>query len=219
LIEGGLAGEVSAPAMQMIKIGRAESDRLIRLINDILDIKKVEAGQMELNREPVQPQQLVCKTLDAIAGMAAESQVKLCSYIGTRDNIYADNERLMQVLTNLVSNAIKFSPCNSEISVSVEPSRNQMVRFAVRDQGPGIPANKMHKLFGKFQQLDSSDTRKKGGTGLGLAISKAIVEQHGGSIGVDSEEGKGCIFWFDIPIDKRDIEKDRGIKVLATEAP
>jgi PAS domain S-box-containing protein len=218
LIEGGLAGEVSLPAMQMIKIGREESDRLIRLINDILDIKKVEAGLMELHKEQVEPQKLVSETLDAIAGMAAEAQVTLSNHIDTGDKIYGDTERLMQVLTNLLSNAIKFSPCNGEVSVSVADRPNQMLRLAVRDHGPGIPAHKMHRLFGKFQQLDSSDTRKKGGTGLGLAISKAIVEQHGGSIGVESEEGNGSEFWFDIPIDKRNCDEDSGIKSLAIEA-
>lgn len=172
LIEGGLAGEVSAPAMQMIKIGRAESDRLIRLINDILDIKKVEAGQMELHKEQIEPQKLVTKTLDAIAGMAAEAQITLNNYVGTRDKIYGDTERLMQVLTNLVSNAIKFSPCNREVSVSVEHMPSQMLRFAVRDQGPGIPADKMHKLFGKFQQIDSLDTRKREAQDLAWQFQK-----------------------------------------------
>ena len=105
------------------------------------------------------------------------------------------------MITNLVSNAIKFSPKGSRVTVTTETSRNGMLRFWVSDTGPGIPAEHMHKLFDKFQQLDSSDTRAKEGTGLGLAISKAIVEEHGGEIGVNSTVGVGTNFWFDMPVE------------------
>jgi signal transduction histidine kinase len=105
----------------------------------------------------------------------------------------------VQVLTNLISNAIKFSPANQAIAVRLSAGANCTFRFSVSDRGPGIPPKMMHKLFGKFQQIDQSDARKTEGTGLGLAISKMLVEQHGGTIGVESEVGKGCTFWFELP--------------------
>jgi signal transduction histidine kinase len=124
----------------------------------------------------------------------------LKSSINAENQIFVDSERLMQVLTNLISNAIKFSPKDSEVSVKVDALKDRTLRFSVVDEGPGIPHDKKHKLFGKFQQLDSSDSRRHGGTGLGLSISKAIIEQHGGDIGVETEPGKGSIFWFDLPV-------------------
>jgi len=219
LIEGGKAGELPAKAMQFIKIGRVEADRLIRLINDILDIKKIEAGRLELNKVAIDPRKLVSRTLDAIGPMAKEAGVTLDSRIKTRDQIYGDFERIMQVLTNLVSNAIKFSPEDSKVTVTVE-SKQDSVRFGIKDEGSGIPADQIKQLFGKFKQLDSSDSRNKGGTGLGLAISKSIVEQHSGEIGVDSEVGKGSVFWFELPIDRKTQTDDSsgGIKVLVVES-
>ena len=219
LIEGGKVGDISPMALEMVRIGRVESDRLIRIINDILDVKKIEAGKFDLDKTSIEPRRLVKRTVEAIAGMASQAKVSLTSSIDSQYLVYGDNERLIQVLTNLISNAIKFSPSGSEVSVRVSSRLNDMVRFSVTDNGPGIPADKMHKLFGKFQQLDSSDSRSKGGTGLGLAISKAIVEQHDGEIGIDSEFGKGSVFWFDIPVDQRSkqsINKNT-VKVLVIE--
>lgn len=103
------------------------------------------------------------------------------------------------MLTNLVSNAIKFSPAGSEVILSLEPGQTNQFKFSVCDNGPGIPPEQAHKLFARFQQLDQSDSRQKGGTGLGLAITKAIVEEHGGKIGVESKVGEGSTFWFELP--------------------
>lgn len=180
----------------------------------------MESGQLELHKTQIEPQKLVSSTIDAIAGMAAEANVTLKSAIGTKCRIFGDNERLMQVLTNLISNAIKFSPEGSQVTVTAETRPNDMLRFCVSDNGPGIQADQMHKLFGKFKQLDSSDTRRKGGTGLGLAISKSIVEQHDGKIGVESEVGKGSRFWFDLPIDQRrsNGKEAHAVKILVIEA-
>jgi DNA-binding response OmpR family regulator len=152
--------------------------------------------------------------------MATEARVTLKSVVGTRQQIFADNERLTQVLTNLVSNAIKFSPQDSEVTVTVEARGDNMLRFAVSDLGPGIPAEQMSKLFGMFQQLDSSDSRRKGGTGLGLAISKSIVEQHRGRIGVDSRVGEGSVFWFDVPAERsgQSDNDGSGVKILVVES-
>jgi len=199
LIEGGLAGALPEKTLKLIKIARAESDRLIRLINDILDLRKIEAGMLELKKTNVETRHLVEKTVDNIRGMAQERGVELVSKLNTGGQTLCDEDRLTQVLTNLISNAIKFSESGDSVVVSLDPGEKNSFKFSVTDTGPGIPQEHMHKLFGKFQQLDQSDARKKEGTGLGLAITQAIVSEHGGKIGVDSEVGKGSTFWFEIP--------------------
>jgi PAS domain S-box-containing protein len=198
ILEGGLAGELSEKAAQLIRIGRVESDRLIRLINDILDIRKIESGKLELKMEAIDLSDLVKCSLDAVHAMANEAKVQLRSEINANRRITCDQDRVVQVLTNLLSNAVKFSPPHGEVLVTVVQDQAS-TRFSIQDQGPGIPEHELHKLFGKFQQLDSSDSRKKGGTGLGLAITKAIVEEHRGKIAVNTRYGEGSTFWFELP--------------------
>ncbi len=198
LLEGGLAGSLSEKANQLVTIARNESDRLIRLINDILDIRKIAAGKLELKKEIVEPAQVIRTTIKSLEAMAADVQVKLASEIKTGHTLLGDKDRIIQVLTNLVSNAIKFSPAGGQIKIVLQADK-QLIKFSVVDQGPGIPNDKFDRLFRPFQQLDSSDTRAKGGTGLGLTISKAIVEEHGGKIGVDTTPGSGSTFWFELP--------------------
>ncbi len=209
LLEGGLAGALSPKATKLVDIARSECDRLIRLINDILDIRKIEAGKLELRISPVSVKKIVDLTIQGTAGMALEFGVKLVSGVTTEREIPADQDRLIQVLTNLVSNAIKFSPRDAEVVVNVEDD-GSFCRFSVTDKGPGIPEDQLSKLFGLFQQLDSTDSRPKGGTGLGLAISKAIVEQHGGVIGVDTKPGRGSEFYFDVPTSAKRPSKASG---------
>ncbi len=198
LIEGGSAGDMTEKAGQLTHIARIESDRLIRLINDILDIRKIEAGKLELKKELVWPHELIEDTFNSMQAVASEHKVDLVQNIVEELPLLVDRDRVVQVLTNLVSNAIKFSDAHKQVHISVTRTDHSL-RFSVLDSGPGIPENQLHKLFGLFQQLDSSDSRPRGGTGLGLAISKAIVEQHGGTISVDSTVGKGSTFWFDLP--------------------
>ena len=154
MLEGGLAGALSAKAAKLVDIARAESDRLIRLINDILDIRKIEAGKLELRLQPVAAKKIVDVTLQGTAGMAQECLVKVTADIQSDREVRADQDRLIQVLTNLVSNAVKFSPKDGEVSVKVEDS-GAFCRFSVTDNGPGIPEDQLSKLFGLFQQLDS----------------------------------------------------------------
>jgi PAS domain S-box-containing protein len=197
LIEGGVAE--GHEVMDLVGVARDSSDRLIRLINAILDLKKIESGNMELNLETVDCERIVSSTLSGLAGVASESSVSLMQEHMVAAQVLADPDKVTQVLTNLVANAIKFSPPDSEVLVTTRSMGPRRVRFSVIDNGPGIPAKSTSRLFGRFQQLDSSDTRKKGGTGLGLAISKAIVEMHNGTIGVSSVAGKGSTFWFELP--------------------
>jgi PAS domain S-box-containing protein len=211
LVEGGMVGEVSSDILEMVTIARGNADRLIRLINDILDLRKIEEGKLELRVTEFSASKLVTKTLSEIKGFADERKISLRSNLLYNPVLSGDADRILQVLTNLISNAVKFSDPGKFVDIIVSESASGITRFSVVDKGIGIPAEQMHKLFGKFQQLDSSDVRKTEGTGLGLAISKAIIEHHGGTIGVDSVVGKGTTFWFELKclpkVEVRDDEK------------
>ncbi len=200
IIEGGLVGEIPTKARQFIEIAREESDKLIRLINDILDIRKIESGRLELTLDLYNVTDILKNAVSDLDSMAREAEVSVKQIMCDDVTIACDRDRIMQVLVNLISNAVKFSPPGAEVTVRVEPAeKGRMLRFSVQDHGPGIRPEEEHKLFKKFQQVDSSDSRPKGGTGLGLAIAKAIVEQHGGKIGFKSEPDRGAIFWFELP--------------------
>ncbi|MBN8230309.1 response regulator [Corallococcus macrosporus] len=196
LLENGIVGELPSQALDMVRIARTNTERLIRLINDILDLEKMESGMLELKLQPQTAQDLVEATLAGVQGMAETAHVTLRSDVEGTPQVKGDRDRLIQVLTNLVSNAIKFSPQGASVVVAAGLTADGRVRFSVTDQGSGIPEEKLPRLFGRFQQLDASDTRSKGGTGLGLAISQAIVEQHGGRIEVSSPPGQGATFHF-----------------------
>ncbi len=198
LIEGGLAGQVSDKVSRLVNIARNESDRLIRLINDILDIRKLEAGRLELRLTETKLDDLVTGAFAATQGMATEAKVSLKYQVNDHGNLKCDQDRVIQILTNFLSNAIKYSPEGETVMLAVDRHQN-MIRFSVTDAGPGIPESEQYKLWGRFQQLDSSDTRQKGGTGLGLAISKGLAEQHGGRVGFSSAVGKGTTFWVELP--------------------
>lgn len=199
LMQGGVAGDLSEMSKQLVDIGREECDRLIRLINDILDIRKIEAGKMELKLKEVQPSELVQIAVEGMKSVADEVGIDLASPGAAKGLVTCDQDRILQVLTNLISNAIKFSPAGRSVSINTEWVDSEWLRFSVIDAGNGIPSDHVPKLFQKFQQLDQSDTRSKGGTGLGLAICKAIVDEHHGRIGVQTELGKGSTFFFELP--------------------
>lgn len=198
LVDDGSAGSVSTQASRLVHIALMNSQRLLRLVNDILDLKRVEAGKLGLNLAMVEPRQLVSEVADSLAELSRESSVKLTHQIAKEKPFCADPLRIAQVLTNLVANAIKFSPANAEVLINVEHDASG-IKFSVTDKGKGIAESDMEKLFQKFQQLDSSDTREHMGSGLGLAIAKLIVELHGGQIGVTSKVGAGSTFWFSVP--------------------
>lgn len=203
LIEGGMTGDLPVETIELVNIARESCDRLIRLINDILDLKKLEAGKFEFRKMEIKPTELLSMAIASTEGMAKDRDVRLELGWTTEHPVVADIDRLNQVLVNLVSNAIKFSPKNGVVELSATIA-DKAVRFAVRDQGKGIAKDQQFKLFCKFQQVDSSDKREQEGTGLGLAICKAIVEQHGGEIGVESDQGNGASFWFSIPVSEQE---------------
>jgi signal transduction histidine kinase len=197
LIQNGVVGELPVRAKALVTIAQDESARMLRLINELLDLTKIEAGQMSFKFASILAQTLVEKTINGVGGLSREAGVTVLARVTTEAIVYCDEDRIVQVLTNFLSNAIKFSPRDSEVHVDVVDDGG-FVKFSVVDTGPGITKEQMAKLFMKFQQLTSTKSEYKG-TGLGLAITKSIVEQHGGETGVDSEVGKGSTFWFTLP--------------------
>jgi PAS domain S-box-containing protein len=200
LIEGGLAGEIPDKAAKLVHIARTESDRLVRMVNDILDIKKVESGKLELKYEELCPKEIVDRTIENLRAMAMELNVHLrIENTNVPPFFTGDRDRLTQVLTNLISNALKFSPPDATVVVTIA-THGRMVRFSVDDKGPGISKEDSGKLFGLFEQFSNNSSRTIKGSGLGLAISKSLVELHHGKIGYRTELGKGSTFWFEVPI-------------------
>ena len=205
LLENDVVEPGSEEAANLLVIARESTDRLIKLINDMLDLKKIESGMMKFEMTCLPVDTFVRNCLTDLNDMSQGGGVTLRPSLRYPGEIFADNEKATQILTNLISNAIKFSPRGSEIRVVAEAGETGMVRFKVIDNGPGISANDQKRLFEKFQQVDTADDRMNSGTGLGLAISKAIVEEHGGKIGLESESGMGSTFWFELPSPRDDV--------------
>ncbi len=199
LISSGVTGPLQKPTQDMMNVAYRNCDRLIRLINDILDLEKVESGRMDFHLEPLPLTPLVEQALEANRAYSQPLQVslKLSSPLPGA-HVRADADRMMQVLTNLLSNAAKYSPPGAGVTVDIL-RREGGIRVSVSDQGPGIPEEFRERIFQKFAQADSSDTRQKGGTGLGLSIVKAIIEKFGGRVGFDSGADEGSTFWFELP--------------------
>ncbi|MCQ4264653.1 PAS domain-containing sensor histidine kinase [Stutzerimonas stutzeri] len=199
LIVGGALGEPSPNMGQMISIAHQNSLRLGRLVDDLLDMDKLVAGKMTLDlRAHALPTQLQ-QAIAANQGYAAKHGVTLELLPAPDVQLMTDDDRLQQVLANLISNAVKFSPQGGTVTLGSE-RRDDWVRISVRDQGPGIAAEFHTRIFQKFSQADSSDSRQKEGTGLGLAISKELIEHMHGRIGFDSEPGEGACFWCELPV-------------------
>lgn len=204
LASGRLTG---TPAGQrMLEIAAQNSDRLVRLINDMLDLDRLQSGRLELAPVQVEVERVVEHSIHAVQGAATTAQVGLETRIDPGLTVWADADRVIQVLVNLLSNAIKFSPPGADVEVIAEDRGGQAL-FQVRDRGRGIPPDKLDAIFERFRQVDSSDARDKGGTGLGLAICRSIVSQHGGRVWVASEWGKGSTFFFTLPREPRPVDE------------
>ncbi|MBL6931726.1 MAG: CHASE domain-containing protein [Rhodospirillales bacterium] len=199
LIRSNTAGELPDSLKSMFEIAYSNSDRLVRLINDILDVEKISAGKMEYQMGSLDLIDLLEQSVAENKGFGDENGVRfnLTMEVGN-SKINGDPGRLMQVFANLLSNAAKFSPENEIVKIELT-QHGQWQRISVRDNGPGIPEDFRDKIFERFSQADSSDTRQKGGTGLGLNISKSIVEAHGGMISFETEIGKGTTFILYLP--------------------
>jgi PAS domain S-box-containing protein len=210
LLAGGLAGELPAQVKSLIDIAHKNSERLIRLVNDILDMEKIEAGKMEFALAPTRLIPLLHQAIEGNRAYAEQFGVvyELSDALPDVD-VNLDADRWQQVLSNLLSNAAKFSPAGDRVILSATGD-GERVRITVSDHGSGIPAQFQSHIFEKFSQADSSDTRKKGGTGLGLSITKAIVEQMGGRIGFESQPDVLTTFWVEFPVWHKNLVPESG---------
>jgi signal transduction histidine kinase len=198
VIDGAIA-DLPPRIVRMVQVALANSERLTRLVNQMLDLQKLEAGALDFDRRPLDLVTIVDQAIAENAGYASTCGVTLTvDHTVPSAPVLADSDRLMQVLTNLLSNACKFSPSGGEVTITVR-AQAEMVRVSVRDCGPGIPEAFHGRVFEKFAQANVGANRQKSGTGLGLNITKAIVEQLGGRIGFETETNVGTTFFFELP--------------------
>jgi two-component system sensor histidine kinase VicK len=199
LLSGGALEARPEKNKQMLDIAINNSDRLVRLVNDILDLERISSGKNELHRTACSAEDLLRRaaSLQQARGTRPVTRIFFAAHGVT---VWADPDRILQTLNNLISNAIKFSPPGGEIHLTARNLDDAEAILEVRDQGPGIPAEKLEHIFDRFQQGDASDSRALGGTGLGLAICRSIITQHGGRIWATSTEGQGTTFHFTLPI-------------------
>lgn len=220
ILESGVFNDRPEKAKQMLQIALNNSDRLVRLVNDILDLERLESGKVQLVMEQCQVTSLMQQAVDGVQAIADQSAITL-SLTSLSATLWAAPDAIIQALINLLSNALKFSSSGdtiwlkaemqqeeaaeiesrkSKVTSNFKPNTQNSILFSITDQGRGIPADKLELIFEQFQQVDVSDSREKGGTGLGLAICKNIVQQHGGQIWVESTLGKGSNFCFALPL-------------------
>ncbi|ABA22037.1 PAS/PAC sensor hybrid histidine kinase [Trichormus variabilis ATCC 29413] len=197
----------SEDAQRMLNIAANNTDRLVRLINDILDIERIESGKIQITPQACNAADLMTQSVEVMEELAEQGGIQL-AMSPLSAHLWADPDRIIQVFTNLISNAIKFSPAGATVWVTakipekseLEKFPNPVILFEVKDQGRGIPADKLESIFERFGQVDASDSRQKGGTGLGLAICRSILQHHGGRIWAESTLGEGSTFFFTLPI-------------------
>ena len=220
LLMGRAAGALPGPAAHLLEIAHSNSQRLVRLVNDILDIEKLESGHVVFNMRRVEVRPLIEETIEAIGEFAQGLGVRIrVEGVPAVHDLRADTDRLAQVITNLLSNAVKFSPPDSEVVVSIENGAG-LVRISVRDHGPGIAAEFKPRVFERFAQADATDARRKGGSGLGLSIVKEIVDRLGGEVGFGDAPGGGTIFHVELPawVDLARGEKARAVVSKSSQA-
>jgi len=218
LVQSGALGELDAEQAELISVAERNGQRLLDLINEVLDIEKIESGRLALVPEPIGLKGLLEESLRLNQGFADRFKVRLALVGEPADvTVRADRKRLMQAMTNFLSNAAKFSPPEGTVEVSAR-LEGDTVRVDVSDRGPGIPEKFRSRIFGRFAQADSADSRIKGGTGLGLAISKRLVEMMQGRVGFEDRAGGGTTFFLTLPVMKAEAEAaDNAVRVLLTE--
>ncbi|MBD3562104.1 PAS domain S-box protein, partial [Planktothrix sp. FACHB-1355] len=198
LLQTGIYEKKPDKLKRMIEIAAIDSERLVRLVNDILDLERLDSARAVLEKTTCKASDLIRQAVEAVQAIADRQQIAFDIH-PTDIEVWAASDAIVQTLINLLSNAVKFSPVGSTITVSVEPQIDRAL-FQVRDRGRGIPADKLEAIFGRFQQVDASDSRDKGGTGLGLAICRSIIERHGGRIWAESSLGAGSTFFFTLSL-------------------
>jgi PAS domain S-box-containing protein len=198
LVTGGTLAARPEKLQQMLDIATGNTDRLVRLVNDILELERIGSGKAELHYTMCSADDLFRRAAGLQQTDASKAQLRI-TFNSQGVNVWADPDRILQTLTNLISNAIKFSPPGTEVHLRARRIDANEAEIQVRDQGRGIPEDKLESIFERFHQVDASDSRTMGGTGLGLAICRSIVSQHGGRIWATSTVGKGSAFHFTLP--------------------
>jgi signal transduction histidine kinase len=199
LLRSGIVGQMNEAAENLMNIALTETDRLIRLINDLLDLAKIEARKFPLSLNWTSLSSLVDSTFLSLQGLTRTAGVELVADSLPPVEVYMDSDRIKQVLTNLLSNAVKFSPKGSHISLTSYTDDKGLLWIEITDQGKGIAPEDQELIFQKFRQATSPQNPLVKGTGLGLAIAKGLIEEHGGEIGVRSTVGHGATFFFSLP--------------------
>jgi PAS domain S-box-containing protein len=198
-----LIGDLNGKQVGYLTRIKSNSDRLARLINDLLDLSTIEAGKIDLRPTKLSLVTLVKEAAESLRPVATEKLINLAVMSADPGVIaWADRDKVIQVLMNLIGNALKFTPTRGKVIIAVAKDTAAWMQISVTDTGPGIPAEEVNKVFGRFYQIGQAGTQKTQGTGLGLAISKALVEMHGGKIWVESEAGKGSTFFFTLPAEQ-----------------
>ncbi|AMX97567.1 MULTISPECIES: ATP-binding protein [Mesorhizobium] len=229
LIAAGVAGELPPKAANLVNIAHTNSERLVLLINDILDMEKIESGVITFKIKQMPVRQVLEQAIAASSNYMADSRIRIVLVDDApRAEANIDPDRLHQVMANLLSNGIKFSQTDGTVTVKFQRRDRDMLRISVVDQGAGIPEAFRSRIFGKFEQADASSTRKIGGTGLGLSIVKSITEKLGGAVSFETEEGQGTSFHVDLPeahrqadkpvlVERRARKRDGRLRVLICE--
>ncbi len=199
LLARGLLNSQPDKSQRLLEIAFDNTNRLVRLINDILDLERIKSGKVTMDKQICNTTDLITQAVEVMQAMAEKARITLAVNIVSVE-LQVDPDRIIQTLTNLLSNAIKFSPADTTVHLTVKLKDKQMVLFQISDRGRGIPSDKLEMIFDRFGQVDASDSRHQSGTGLGLAICRSIVEQHGGQIWVESNLGEGSIFYFTLPL-------------------
>ncbi len=197
ILETGMTGQLNDQGKKSLKLASTSTELMLRLINDLLDIEKLEAGMLELDASTISLSSMIEQSIQNVQVQAQAKQIKFETAIANL-NLYADEHRMVQVLINLLTNAIKFSPQGGTVTISALELPG-FIEISVSDNGRGIPEHLLSKVFDRFRQVEVADAMVKGGSGLGLAICKALVELHGGTIAVESQSGQGSRFYFRIP--------------------
>ena len=218
LLRSGALGDVAKDQEELLEVAERNGQRLLDLINEVLDIEKIESGRLSLVPEPVDLEALLRESIRLNQGYADRFHVRLALQERIdKVTVRADRKRLMQVMSNLLSNAAKFSPPDSDVDVGLRCD-GDMVRVSVSDRGPGIPEAFRSRIFGRFAQADSADSRIRGGTGLGLAISKRLIDMMEGQLGFEDRAGGGTTFYFDLPVLQEEAATaEQAMRVLVTE--
>lgn len=197
MLSEGKYGELTQKGAEKSQSANRGASRLLALVNDLLDLDKLESGRFDMELKNIPVLTVINRSLDAVRPIAEKQNISF-EVPDTQEYVHADEDRLIQVMVNLLGNAVKYSPEGQPVVISVNRLA-EMVEVRVTDRGRGVPEELKDAIFERFKQVDADDHKIRGGSGLGLAISKALIEQQGGLIGVDSDEGKGSSFWFRIP--------------------